>query len=111
MSPSGPTRRIAAVPKLGNDRSKADFESLSCLYFGQRCRETPPPSISAPGSGWCGGCVEARVAYLRRKTCHASITLVAFVVQWRDVSGYRQFQLRLARAIPDRRQRREALVG
>src|SRR5260370_29555703 len=106
MSPSGPTRRIAAVPKLGNDRSKADFESLSCLYFGERCRETPPPSISAPGSGWCGGCVEARVA-----TCHASKTFVAFVVQWRDVSGYRQFQLPPGRAIPDRRQRRETLVG
>src|SRR5262249_668841 len=34
-------------------------------------------------------------------------TIVAFVVQRRDVSGYRQFQFRPGRTIADRRQRRE----
>src|SRR5258708_18171020 len=110
MSPSGPTRRIAAVPKLGNDRSKADFESLSCLYFGERCRETPRRRFQHLAAGGAADALRLGSLSSRRKTCHASKTFVAFVVQWRDVSGYRQFQLRPGRAIPDRRQRREALL-
>src|SRR5262249_872848 len=45
-----------------------------------------------------------------RKT-HATKTIVAFVVQRRDVSGYRQFEFRPGRTIADRRQRGEAVRG
>src|SRR5262245_3192649 len=47
----------------------------------------------------------------RRRKTHATKTCVAFVVQRRNVSGYRQFQFRPGRTIADRRQQREALMG
>src|SRR5262249_1047530 len=51
------------------------------------------------------------IVWQRGRKTHATKTIVAFVVQRRDVSGDCQFQFRPGRTIADRRQRREAVMG
>src|SRR6516162_3075997 len=90
------TRSQVAPPRALGDRAYRVK-----TWIAHTCRRVDDCLLRPGGNvGWQRG----------RKT-HATKTCVAFVVQRRDVSGYRQFEFHPGRTIADRRQRREALMG
>jgi hypothetical protein len=87
--------------RIANPRLRSFRRQSLSLWIAPECRKADDHMLRPGGN----------IVWQRGRKTHANKTIVAFVVQRRDVSGYRQFQFRPGRTIADSRQRREAVMG